>query len=147
MKYLLSCSLSAGHLSCKVQVVKCFSVSSLLNIVFISTLICWRSRHLPAYRLHMSNFNELLQFRSMVHGSSFCTVHHNQFLDAIITCFSYDIKKLIVMQKLEPRTVGLKPTKIGHRGLPALFLFSNVALSHTIPVLFFSPSVPVLFSC
>ena len=28
--------------------------------------------------------------------------------------FNYDFKKLIVMLKLEPRTVGLKPTKIGH---------------------------------
>ena len=26
----------------------------------------------------------------------------------------YDIKKLIMMQNLEPRTVGLNPTKIGH---------------------------------
>ena len=27
---------------------------------------------------------------------------------------SYDIKKLIMMQKLEPKTVGLKPIKTGH---------------------------------
>ena len=27
---------------------------------------------------------------------------------------SINIKKLIMMQKLEPRTVGLKPTKIGY---------------------------------
>ena len=27
---------------------------------------------------------------------------------------SINIKKLIMTQKLEPRTVGLKPTKIGH---------------------------------
>ena len=28
--------------------------------------------------------------------------------------FNHDIKKLIMMQRLEPRTAGLKPTKIGH---------------------------------
>ena len=42
-------------------------------------------------------------------------LHHNQFLDVIITIFNYDvIKKLIMMQKLEPKTVGLKPTNMGH---------------------------------
>ena len=33
--------------------------------------------------------------------------------DAIIAFINYDIKKLIMMQKLVPRTTGLKLTKIG----------------------------------
>ena len=30
----------------------------------------------------------------------------------------YDITKLIMMQKLEPRTAALKPAKIAHAGTP-----------------------------
>ena len=41
-------------------------------------------------------------------------LHHNQFFDVIITFFNYDIKKLIMMQKLEPRNASLKPTKTGN---------------------------------
>ena len=32
----------------------------------------------------------------------------------IVTFLRYDIEKLIMLQKLEPRTTGLKPTKTGH---------------------------------
>ena len=41
-------------------------------------------------------------------------MHHNQFLDVIVKKSDYDVKRLIMMQKLVPRTVGLKLTRIGH---------------------------------
>ena len=59
--------------------------------------------------VHMSNFSGL-----QARGAWFWFLHHNQFLDVIITFFNYNIKKLIMMQKLESRTAGLKPTKIRH---------------------------------
>ena len=32
----------------------------------------------------------------------------------IVFCFNYDVKKLVMIQKLEPRTAALKSAKIGH---------------------------------
>ena len=48
---------------------------------------------------------------SGIHVRGLCLqfLHHIQFLD-----FNYGIKQLMMMQKLEARTVDLKPTKIGH---------------------------------
>ena len=40
--------------------------------------------------------------------------NHKKFFDVIIAFFSYDIKKFIVKQMLQPRTTGQKPSKIGH---------------------------------
>ena len=36
---------------------------------------------------------------------------YNQFFDVTVLKSDYDIKKLIMMQQLEPRAVGLRPTK------------------------------------
>ena len=47
-------------------------------------------------------------------GPRFQSLHYIQFLDVVITFFNYGIQKLIMMQQLEPRTAGLKPTKIGY---------------------------------
>ena len=49
-------------------------------------------------------------FRPAVLGCSFCIIIN--FLTS--QSLNYDIKKLIMMQKLEPRTAGLKPNKIGY---------------------------------
>ena len=48
-------------------------------------------------------------FRIAVFGSSFCII-----ISFLITSYNYDVKKLIMMQKLQLRTAGLKPTEIGH---------------------------------
>ena len=54
-------------------------------------------------------------FRQMVLASSFCITI--KFLMSLyitnVVIIYYDLKNLIVKQKLESRTVGLKPTKIG----------------------------------
>ena len=47
-------------------------------------------------------------------GFSFQFLHHNQIFYVIAKQSDYDIKKLIMMQQPEPRTVGLKLTKIVH---------------------------------
>ena len=57
----------------------------------------------------MSNFSG---FQAHCSGSSFCIII--SFFDLVITFFSFDIKKLIMIQKLESRTVGIKHTKTGH---------------------------------
>ena len=48
------------------------------------------------------------------HGFWFYFLHHNQFFDVLVKKSDYEIKKLIMMLKLEPTIVGLKPAKIGH---------------------------------
>ena len=77
----------------------------------------WSKSNLQVYNnldhiLTLSTCPILLGFELTVFGSKF--LRHNQFLDVIITFFNYDIKKLIMMQKLLPRTVSSKPNKIGH---------------------------------
>ena len=59
----------------------------------------------------MSNFSGL-----KARGSWFQFLHHNQLLDVIVKNCDYNIKKLIMMQKHKSRTVGLKPSRIGHVG-------------------------------
>ena len=51
-----------------------------------------------------------MKFRPALFGS---TLHDNQFSDVTVRKSDYDITELIMTQKLEPRTAGLKPTKIG----------------------------------
>ena len=53
-----------------------------------------------------------MSFRPAVLGSNFRIIIN--LLTSQLKKSGYDIKKLIMMQKLESRTVGLKPTKIGH---------------------------------
>ena len=53
------------------------------------------------YPIHMSNF------RFLVSAS-------NQFFDVIVKKRNFDMKKLIMMQKLDPKIASLKPTKTGH---------------------------------
>ena len=45
--------------------------------------------------------SDLVAFRPAMLGPSFCIANH-----------FFDIEKLIMMQKLEPRTVGLKPIEL-----------------------------------
>ena len=61
----------------------------------------------------------------MVLGSSFGIIINFLMSYALL----YDIKKLIMMQKLEPRTVNLKPAKIGHvDGVNAFFISLSLNL-------------------
>ena len=72
----------------------------------------WKRHSYPAY---MPNFSGHWCF-----GQQFYFLHHWSHCnpESISWChnhfFNYDIKKLIMMQKFQPRTVGLKPTTIGH---------------------------------
>ena len=59
--------------------------------------------------LTMSTCPNLVGFRLVVLDS----LHHDQLFGVIVKESDYHIKKLIVMQKLESRIAGLKPTKIG----------------------------------
>ena len=52
------------------------------------------------------------ELRTRGFGSSFCILIN--FFDVKITFLKHDIKDLIMIEKLEPRTVDLKPTEIGH---------------------------------
>ena len=68
------------------------------------TVSYYRIYVLKKYPVYVSNCSGI-QVRSL--WLQF--LHHIQFLD-----FNYGIKQLMMMQKLEARTVDLKPTKIGH---------------------------------
>ena len=55
-----------------------------------------------------------VQFQQAL-GQQFLGSDHNQFFDVISTYFNYDIKiDYDALTTAEPRTVGLKPNKIGH---------------------------------
>ena len=67
----------------------------------------WPTLHYP---VDMSKFRG--RYRPAVSGFSFRFISVvNQLFDVLIT-FNYDIKKLIVMPKLESKTVGLMPTTV-----------------------------------
>ena len=57
----------------------------------------------------------LVGFKPAVIGLGF--LHNNQFFDVTVKKSDYDIETLIIMmQKLEPRTLGLKPLKLERVG-------------------------------
>ena len=56
-------------------------------------------------------------------------LRHNQHFEVIIAFINYDIKKLIMMQKLLVlRTAGLKPMEIRHCGCYPLLKFLDTPL-------------------
>ena len=77
---------------------------------------CWNKHSLKkAVGIKMQSFTLstspiFMDFWRAVFGSSFCIIITFLMLQSL---FNYHIKKLIMMQKLKPRTIGLKPTKIG----------------------------------
>ena len=59
-------------------------------------------------------------------------MYHNQFLDLTIQKSDYDVNKRIMMQKLDPRSAGLMPTKIGLVDRKSVTLYVSLPALYTV---------------